>query len=83
MAAKKESKSAKDTAKDERELFKPGDRVRILHSLGVIGRIAEYRGRLGPGGARVYSVLLRRKPRRDFVEVLEDQLELVEASNGA
>jgi hypothetical protein len=41
------------------------------------GRIVELRGPLGPGGAQVYRVRYRGKPRPADVEVLEEQLELI------
>lgn len=52
-----------------------GDRVVLTHSAGMRGKVVELRGPLGPGGAPVYRVLLGRKPRRRYVEVLEEQLE--------
>ncbi|MBI3821361.1 MAG: hypothetical protein HY289_01630 [Planctomycetes bacterium] len=57
--------------------FKLGDRVRILHSGGVRGRIVELRGALGPAGAQVYRVRIWPKPKPTFVELLEEQLEPV------
>jgi hypothetical protein len=57
--------------------YKPGDRVKILHSIGLQGVIDELRGPLGPKGAQVYSILLPRDPEPMFVEVLEEQLELL------
>ena len=55
----------------------PGTYVRITFSGFKRARIAEYRGPLGPKGARVYSVFVCKKPRM-FVEVLEEQLEVLE-----
>ena len=43
------------------------------------GRIVEWRGPLGPGGAQVYRVLVRRKPSKVYIEVREDQIELLPA----
>ena len=43
------------------------------------GRIVELRGPLGPGGVQVYRVLVRRKPEPKYIELMEDQLELVPA----
>ncbi len=57
--------------------FKVGDRVRILHAHWDPGPIVELRGPLGPGGAQVYRVRLRGKPRPAYIEVREDQLVLV------
>ena len=53
-----------------------GDRVKIRKSAGLKGRIVELRGPLGPGGAQIYRVQLRRKPRA-YIEVREDQLEII------
>ena len=61
------------------ELLKVGDRVLIRHFGGQRGKIVEYRGLLGPGGARVYRVLVLRKPKPDYIELREDQLERIEA----
>ncbi len=62
-------------------LFNLGDRVKIHHSRGMHGRIVEWRGPLGPGGVQVYRVLVRRKPTRKYIELREDQLELVPAKS--
>ena len=56
--------------------LKVGDLVKIHHSGYKRVRIVELRGPLGPGGAEVYRVRVRRKPA--YVEVLADQLETVE-----
>ena len=37
--------------------------VKVLNSGYTRGRIAEYRGPLGPNGARIYRVLVQKKPR--------------------
>ena len=58
-------------------LFKHGDLVRIRDSDFQRVRIVELRGPLGPGGAQIYRVRLRRKPSPSYTEVREDQLELV------
>ena len=60
------------------EPLKPGTVVRIRDSGYHRAKIAEFRGPLGPKGARVYSVLVQRKPRRTYIEVLEDQLEVLD-----
>lgn len=60
--------------------LKVGDLVKIRHSGFKRARIVELRGPLGPGGAEVYRVRVRRKPKPAYVEVLADQLEAVEAS---
>jgi hypothetical protein len=62
-------------------LFKYGDRVQILHSSWQ-GRIVELRGPLGPGGAQIYRVRIHHKPKRrrpHYIEVREDQLQLIPA----
>jgi hypothetical protein len=62
---------------ESQPLLKIGDRVRIRHAPGLHRRIVELRGPLGPGGAQVYRVEVRRKPKPSHVEVREDQFELV------
>jgi hypothetical protein len=58
-------------------LLKVGDYVKIRHSSIKRGRIDELRGPLAPGGVQVYAVLIRRKPRRVYTELREDQVELI------
>ena len=58
-------------------LFKPGDRVKILDSNGLSGRVVELRGPLGPKGAQVYRLRLWKNPKPVYVEVCEDQLEAI------
>ena len=54
----------------------------LLNSGYDRAEVAEYRGPLGPKGARVYRVLVQKKLRRADIEVREDQLEvLAEASS--
>ncbi len=57
--------------------FKLGDLVRIRHTNNWRGKIVELRGPLAPGGVQVYRVLLRRKPRREYIELREDQIVLL------
>jgi hypothetical protein len=59
------------------EPLKPGTLVKVLNSGYRRAKIAEYRGPLGPKGARVYRILVQRKPRPVYIEVLEEQLELL------
>jgi hypothetical protein len=62
------------------ENIKPGDRVRIIFPGSFTertGRIVELRGPHGPGGMQVYRILLRKKPKRVYIEVREDQLEMI------
>jgi hypothetical protein len=58
-------------------LFKVGALVSIRHSGFRRGRIVELRGPLGPGGAQIYRVRVRRKPSPAYIEVREDQLEAI------
>ncbi len=60
------------------EPLKVGAIVKIRNSGYHRAKIAEFRGPLGPKGARVYRFLVQRKPRRVYIEVLEDQLEVLE-----
>jgi hypothetical protein len=61
------------------EPLKPGTVVRIRDSGFYRAKVAEFLGPLGPKGARVYRVLVLRKPRM-YIEVLEDQLEVLETA---
>jgi hypothetical protein len=54
--------------------FKVGDMVKIRYSGVERAKIVEWRGPLGPGGAQVYRLLVRRKPKPVYIEVLEEQL---------
>jgi hypothetical protein len=56
------------------QVFKVGDLVEIRNSGYPRARIVELRGPLGPGGAEVYRVRVRRKPKPMYVEVLGEQL---------
>lgn len=57
------------------EPLRIGTIVRIRDSGYGRAQIVEFRGPLGPNGARVYRVLVRKKPQPSYIEVLEDQLE--------
>ena len=62
------------------ELAEPlmsGTFVNVIGSNFHPAQIAEYRGPLGPKGARVYRVLVIKRPRM-YIEVLEDELEVLE-----
>jgi len=59
------------------EPLKPGTVVRIVNSGYHRAKVAEYRGPLGPKGARIYRVLVQKKPRQVYIEVREDQLEVL------
>ena len=57
--------------------FQLGDRVRILHTFNLRGRIVELRGPLGPKGAQVYRIRMGPKGGRFYTEVLSEQMELL------
>ena len=62
------------------EPLKVGTLVKIRNSGYRQARIAEFRGHLGPNGARVYRVRVRKKPQPAYIEVCKDQLESVNGS---
>lgn len=53
-----------------------GTLVEVLDSGFKRAKIAEYRGPLGPKGARIYRVIVRKKPSL-YMEVREDQLRVL------
>lgn len=61
------------------ELFKVGTLVNIRNSGYRRGKVVEFRGPLGPGGTRIYRVLVRGKPKPAYVELREDQLAVIPA----
>lgn len=63
------------TTQNPTEPLKIGTIVRIRNSDYGRARIVEYRGPLGPNGARVYRIQVRKKPHPAYIEVLEEQLE--------
>lgn len=63
------------TTQNLNEPLKVGTIVRIRDSGYGRAKIVEFRGPLGPKGARVYRLLVRGKPRPAYIEVLEEQLE--------
>lgn len=63
------------TTQNPTEPLKIGTIVRIRNSGYGRARIVEYRGPLGPKGARVYRVRVGKKPQHAYLEVVEDQLE--------
>jgi len=63
------------------EPYPVGTRVKIGYSGFENAEVVEDRGFLGPGGARVYRVMVVRKPRM-YIEVLEEQLEAIENTSG-
>ena len=80
--ARKTGKKLKDRASiGVGQLLQIGASVKIPDLGGQVGKIVEFRGGLGPKGAPIYRVLVRRKPKRDYIELRDDQLELVEAGS--
>jgi hypothetical protein len=62
--------------------LKLGDRVRIKGREGIVGRIIEFRGALGPNGTSIYGVQIRNKPVVSYIELREDQIEQAPALTG-
>jgi len=54
-----------------------GTTVKIRNSGYGPARIVEYRGAIGPQGAKVYRLRVRKKPKPAYIEVLEDQIETI------
>jgi hypothetical protein len=65
------------TTSEPQPLLKVGDRVKIHHASGLSGRVVELRGPLGSGGAQVYRVMVRKKPKPSYIEVRADQIEVI------
>ena len=65
--------------KDAAEPLKVGTLVKIRNTRYGPVEVVEFRGPLGPGGARIYRIRVRKKPRPAYIEVREDQLEEVPA----
>jgi hypothetical protein len=59
--------------------LKLGDHVKVHYYPAWRGCIVELRGPLGPGGIQIYRVRFERKPKPFFVELGEDQLEVIPA----
>jgi hypothetical protein len=59
--------------------FKLGDYVRLRYSSYPPARIVELRGPLAPGGVQVYRVCIRETRPPTYIEVSEDQMDLVPA----
>jgi hypothetical protein len=57
--------------------MKLGDHVKIKYYPDLRARIVELRGPLGPGGALIFRVRIRHKPKPTYVELREDQLEVI------
>jgi hypothetical protein len=62
--------------------FRIGDRVTLKTQSGRVGKVVAYRGQFGTRGDRIYRVLVRRKPRPSYVEVLESQMDQAPAKSG-
>ena len=52
-----------------------GTTVTIRNSGYGKARVVEYRGAIGPKGAKVYRLRVRKRPKPAYIEVLEDQIE--------
>ncbi len=65
------------TSNNLTEPLKEGQAVKVLNSSYAKAIIAEYRGPLGPKGARIYRIMVGRRPPQ-YMEVREDQLEVIE-----
>ncbi len=66
------------TVKYDNEPLPIGTVVRIRNTNYGPVRISEYRGPLGPGGARIYGLHVGWK-QKGYIEVREDQLEVLPA----
>src|SRR5262249_19033066 len=71
------------TTPESPEPIKNGTIVPVRNSGLYRAEGVEYRGPLGPKGARVYGPWYGRKPRPAYIEVLEDQLEILEEPRAA
>jgi hypothetical protein len=56
---------------------KLGDHVKIRYGPEVPAQVIEERGPLGPNGALVFRIRVEYDPEPRFVEVLEEELELI------
>jgi hypothetical protein len=52
-----------------------GTTVTIRNSGYGKARVVEYRGAIGPKGAKVYRLRVRKRPKPAYIEVLEDQID--------
>jgi hypothetical protein len=55
--------------------WKLGDRVKLKGREGIVGRIIEFRGPLGPDGTAIYGIEIQNKPVVSYIELREDQIE--------
>jgi hypothetical protein len=65
------------TKKKVSQPLKLGDYVEVHYYPALRGQIVELRGPLGPGGAQIYRVRFKRKPKSMYIELREDQLEVI------
>jgi hypothetical protein len=65
------------TKKKLSQPLKLGDYVKVHYYPALRGQIVELRGPLGPGGIQIYRVRFKRKPSSMFIELGEDQLEVI------
>lgn len=70
-------------AKKSFTTFQVGDRVELRLSGGARGRIIEARGPLGPNGALIYRIKIRKDPKPITLEVRDDQLILLPPKRAA
>jgi hypothetical protein len=68
------------TTQNEIEPLKDGTVVKVRNSGYSHAWITEYLGPPGPKGARIYRVLVQKKPRPVYIEVREDQPEVVDGA---
>ncbi|HQU45691.1 MAG TPA: hypothetical protein PK867_22950 [Pirellulales bacterium] len=69
------------TTQNLSEPIPDGTLVEILNSGYKRAKVAEYRGPFGPSGARIYRVLVQRKPRPVYIEVRQDQLKVLDKAD--
>jgi hypothetical protein len=74
--------AAEDLAMAEKKVSQPlkvGDMVKLRHSGIKRAKIVEWWGPLAPGGKQAYRVMVRRKPKPVYIDLTEDQVELIPA----
>jgi len=65
------------TEKKVSQTLKVGDMVKVRYSGFKRAKVVEERGALGPSGKLVYRIIVRRKPKPYYIDVTEDQIELI------
>jgi hypothetical protein len=58
---------------------KLGDHVKVRYWPKLQAQVIEERGPLGPKGAQVYRIRVEADPEPRFIDVLEEQLEVIPA----